>query len=77
MVEGLESAQEVLAQAPDLAVVQQDGEYQGYIDPALDLEAEGTGATQWGRDGGSGSVHLRHHNYLKGGKSAVCLFQLQ
>jgi len=26
---------------------------------------------------GSGSVHLRHHNYLKGGKSAACLFQLQ
>jgi hypothetical protein len=27
-VEGLESAQEVFAQAPDLTVVQQDGEYQ-------------------------------------------------
>lgn len=40
VVEGLESAQEVFAQAPDLAVVQQDGEYQGYVDPALDLEAE-------------------------------------
>ena len=40
VVGGLESAQEVLAQAPDLAVVQQDGEDQGYVDPALDLEAE-------------------------------------
>ena len=43
VVEGLESAQEVLAQAPDLAVVQQDGEYQGYVDPALYLEAGGRG----------------------------------
>ena len=40
VVEGLESAQEVLAQAPYLAVVQQDGEDQGYVDPTLDLEAE-------------------------------------
>ena len=40
VVEGPESAQGVLAQAPDLAVVQQDGEDQGYVDPALDLEAE-------------------------------------
>ena len=35
VVEGLESAQKVLAQAPDLAVVQQDGKDQGYVDPAL------------------------------------------
>ena len=40
VVEGLKSAQEVFAQAPDLAVVQQDGEDQGDLDPALDLEAE-------------------------------------
>ena len=40
VVEGLESAQEVLAQAPDLAVVRQNGEDQGYVEPALDLEAE-------------------------------------
>jgi hypothetical protein len=41
VVEGPESAQEVLAQAPDLAVVKQDGEYQGYVDPALDLGGRG------------------------------------
>ena len=35
VVEGLKSAQEVLAQAPDLAVVQQDGEDQGYVSGPL------------------------------------------
>ena len=42
VVGGLELAQEVLAWAPDLAALQQDGEDQGSVDPALDLKAEAT-----------------------------------